>query len=84
MLTKPTENLEAYAHLLRARPALQRPTRANNVEARALLRQAIQLDPTYAAAYAALAEAYVIDVTMGWAESPTTFLVERFQIVNML
>jgi TolB-like protein/DNA-binding winged helix-turn-helix (wHTH) protein len=55
---KPTESLEAYEYVLRARPALQRPTRANNVEARALLRRAIQLDPNYAAAYAALAETY--------------------------
>jgi hypothetical protein len=34
VLTKPTENLEAYDFVLRARPALQSPTRANNVEAR--------------------------------------------------
>ena len=55
---KPTESLEAYDYVLRARPALQRPARAINVEARALLRRAIQLDPNYAAAYAALAETY--------------------------
>ncbi len=71
---KPTESLEAYDLVLRARPALQRPTRAGNVEARALLRQAIQLDPEYAAAYAALAETYYIDVSMGWAQSPTAAL----------
>ncbi len=71
VFAKPTENLEAYDYVLRARPALQRPTRANNVEARALLRRAIQLDPNYAAAYAALAETYHIAVSMGWAESPT-------------
>jgi adenylate cyclase len=71
---KPTENLEAYDYLLRARPALQRPTRANNVEARALLKNAIQLDPNYAAAYAGLAETYHIAVAMGWAESPTETL----------
>jgi TolB-like protein/DNA-binding winged helix-turn-helix (wHTH) protein len=57
---KPTESLEAYDYVLRARPALQRPARANNVEARAFLRRAIQLDPNYAAAYAALAETYHI------------------------
>jgi TolB-like protein/DNA-binding winged helix-turn-helix (wHTH) protein/cytochrome c-type biogenesis protein CcmH/NrfG len=71
---KPTKSLEAYDYVLRARPALQRPARANNVEARALLRRAIQLDPNYAAAYAALAETYHIDVSMGWAQSPTVAL----------
>ena len=73
-LAKPTENLEAYDYVLRARPALQRPTRANNVEARVLLRRAIELDPNYAAAYAALADTYHIATAMGWAESPIRFL----------
>ena len=36
VFAKPTGNLEAYDYVLRARPALQRPTRANIVEARAL------------------------------------------------
>lgn len=73
-LAKPTENLEAYDYVLRARPALQRPTRAGIVEARALLRQAIQIDPNYAAAYSALAETYYVSVSMGWAQSAQDFL----------
>lgn len=71
---KPTESLEAYDYVLRARPALQRPTRANNAQARALLRRAIEIDPSYAAAYAGLAETYHIDVSLGWAESPLASL----------
>jgi adenylate cyclase len=82
VFAKPTESLEAYDYVLRARPALQRPARANNVEARALLRRAIQLDPNYAAAYAALAETYHIDVSMGWAESPTTSLNRAEEMAN--
>jgi TolB-like protein/DNA-binding winged helix-turn-helix (wHTH) protein len=39
VFAKPTESLEAYDYVLRARPALERPTRANNVEARTLLRR---------------------------------------------
>jgi len=74
VFAKPTENLAAYDYVLRARPALQRPTRANNVEARSLLKHAIELDPNYAAAYAALAETYHLASSMGWAESPTAFL----------
>ena len=79
---RPTESLEAYDYVLRARPALQRPTRANNVEARAFLRHAIQLDPNYAAAYAGLADSYHIAVSMGWAESPTESLGRAEEMAN--
>jgi TolB-like protein/DNA-binding winged helix-turn-helix (wHTH) protein/cytochrome c-type biogenesis protein CcmH/NrfG len=82
VFAKPTESLEAYDLVLRSRPAFQRPTRANNVEARALLRRAIQLDPSYAAAYAALAETYHIAVSWGWAESPTVFLGRAGEMAN--
>jgi adenylate cyclase len=79
---KPPTSLEAYDYVLRARPALERPTRVNNVEAHTLLRHAIELDPNYAAAYAALAEADVVDVTMGWAESPTELLDRAEGLAN--
>jgi TolB-like protein/DNA-binding winged helix-turn-helix (wHTH) protein/cytochrome c-type biogenesis protein CcmH/NrfG len=82
VFAKPTESLEAYDLVLRSRPAFQRPTRANNVEARALLRRAIQLDPNYAAAYAALAETYHVAVSWGWAESPTVFLGRAEEMAN--
>ena len=80
VLAKPTENLAAYDYVLRARPALQRPTRANNVEARTLLRRAIELDPNYAAAYAALAETYHLAASMGWAESPVASLARAEEL----
>jgi AbiV family abortive infection protein len=80
VLAKPTENLAAYDYVLRARPALQRPTRANNVDARALLRRAIELDPNYAAAYAALAETYHLATSMGWAESPVAYLARAEEL----
>ena len=79
---RPTESLEAYDYVLRSRPAWQRPTRANNVEARTLLRRAIQLDPRYAAAYAALAETYHSAVSMGWAESPADYLSRAAENAN--
>src|SRR4051812_22201505 len=53
---KPTANFDAYDCVLRARPALQRPTRAGLVDARALLRRAIELDPGYAAPHSALGD----------------------------
>ena len=82
VFAKPTESLEAYDLVLRSRPAFQRPARASNVEARALLRRAIQLDPNYAAAYAALAETYHIAVSWGWAESPAAFLSRAEEMAN--
>src|SRR5262249_14109799 len=48
-LAKPTDNLEAYEYVLRARPTLQHPGRAEVVEARALFRRAIALDPNFSA-----------------------------------
>jgi len=71
---KPPDKLEAYDYVLRARPALRRPTRASIAQARALLKNAIEIDPNYAAAYAALAETYYVSTSMGWAESPVAFL----------
>jgi adenylate cyclase len=79
---KPTENLEAYDYVLRARPAVQHPTRENIVEARTALRQAIALDPNYAAAYAALAETFYTSVSMGWAESPTYFVHQAEELAD--
>jgi TolB-like protein/DNA-binding winged helix-turn-helix (wHTH) protein/Tfp pilus assembly protein PilF len=82
VLAKPTESLEAYEYVLRARPALQRPARADLVEARVLLRRAIALDPNYAAAYAALAETYHVAAVMGWAESPADTLSRAEELAN--
>ncbi len=82
VFTKPTDSLEAYDYVLRARPALQRPDRANLVEARALLKRAIEIDSNYAAAYTALAESYHVSMSMGWAESPVDFLSRAEKMAN--
>jgi adenylate cyclase len=66
-------NFDAYELDLRARPALQRPTRGGIVEARALLREAIARDPGYAAAHSALGESFHVALSMGWAESPDAY-----------
>jgi TolB-like protein/DNA-binding winged helix-turn-helix (wHTH) protein/Tfp pilus assembly protein PilF len=82
VLARPTDSLEAYEYVVRARPALQRPARANIVEARELLRRAIALDPNYASAYAALADTYHLATVMGWAESPSAFLERAAEFAN--
>jgi TolB-like protein/DNA-binding winged helix-turn-helix (wHTH) protein/Tfp pilus assembly protein PilF len=82
VLARPTDNLEAYEYVVRARPALQRPARANIVEARELLRRATALDANYASAYSALADTYHLATVMGWAESPTAFLDRAAEFAN--
>ncbi|MBR0697565.1 winged helix-turn-helix domain-containing protein [Bradyrhizobium lablabi] len=80
--TKPTGSLEAYDYVLRARPALQHPDRGNIVQARELLRRAIETDPDYAAAYSSLAETFFIATSMGWAETPAEFLARAEEVAN--
>lgn len=79
---KPTGSLEAYDYVLRARPALLHPERSKIVQARALLRRAIEADPGYSAAYSSLAETYFIAASMGWAEVPAEFLARAEEMAN--
>ena len=53
-LAKPTSNLAAYEYVLRGRGAWSHETRESNDEAIDLFQRAIDLDPNYADAYAAL------------------------------
>ena len=68
ILAKPTANLAAYEYVLRGREFLSHATRDKNDEASALFQRAIDLDPGYAAAYAALGGSHFEAVVAGWAE----------------
>src|SRR5262249_18688707 len=68
ILAKPTENLAAYEFVLRGRGFLSNATRDKNDEAAALFQRAIDLDPNYAAAYAALGGAHFEAFVSGWTE----------------
>jgi len=68
VLTKPTENLAAYEYVLRGREFLSHASRDKNDEAAALFQRAIDLDPNYAAAYAALGGSHFEAVVSGWTE----------------
>jgi adenylate cyclase len=67
-LAKPTESLAAYEYLLRGRDLVLPATRDKNDEARKMFQRAIDLDPNYAAAYAALGGSYYDAVVSGWTE----------------
>jgi adenylate cyclase len=67
-LAKPTESLAAYEHVLRGREHLSRATRDSNDEAQDMFQRAIDLDPSYAAAYAELGLTLIEAVASGWTE----------------
>ena len=67
-LAKPTRNLAAYEYVLRGREFMSHATRDGNHEARDMFEHAISLDPSYAAAYAALGFLLVEAVASGWTE----------------
>src|SRR5262249_33664415 len=68
ILTKPTENLAAYEYLLRGREFASHASRETNDEAADFFQPAIDLDPNYAAAYAALGGSHFEAVVSGWTE----------------
>lgn len=79
-----TKNVEALDCFLRARAMLRGPTQNLEVYKRitALLHQAIEADPAYAAPYAALAMAHVIDYQNRWTDDPERSLVEGKRLAD--
>jgi TolB-like protein/Tfp pilus assembly protein PilF len=67
-LRKPTDNLDAYDLLLRARALTADPTRPANRQAREMLERVAQMAPGYADAYAELADVYFQRAAFGWSE----------------
>jgi tetratricopeptide (TPR) repeat protein len=67
-LTRPTESLAAYEYVLRGREHFSRATRDSNDEAQDMFQRAINLDPSYAAAYAELGLSLIEAVASGWTE----------------
>jgi adenylate cyclase len=70
-LAKPTENLAAYEYVLRGREHFSRANRDSSDEAQDMFQRAIDLDPSYAAAYAELGLTLIEAVASGWTEFVT-------------
>jgi adenylate cyclase len=64
------ENLQAYDAVLCAREKWIKFNEADNLEARRLYGQAIELDPDYARAYSGLAWTYLMEKFENWGDAP--------------
>lgn len=63
---KPTESLDAYDNYLRGMASLHQWTKDSSDEALRLFNQAIELDPSFAAAYGMAAWSFVLRKGNGW------------------
>jgi TolB-like protein len=63
---KPTESLDAYDYYLRGMAGLHLWTKESNKDALAHFYRAIELDPSFASAYAMAARCYSQRLTSGW------------------
>ncbi|HEV8711751.1 MAG TPA: adenylate/guanylate cyclase domain-containing protein [Candidatus Binatia bacterium] len=70
LVRKSTDNLEAYDTFLRGVEYVYRTTQEANAQARQMYEKALELDPQYAAAYAALGWTYFLDWFMQWSPDP--------------
>lgn len=77
-----TRNLEAYETFQRGQLALQTRRKAENENARELFRRAIDLDATFARAYAALAMTHAADYRNQWAQDRALALERAFQLAR--
>ena len=68
------ENLQAYDAVLCAREKWAKFNEADNLEARKLYQQAIELDPDYARAYSGLAWTYLMEKYERWGDAPDAAL----------
>jgi adenylate cyclase len=69
-----TGSVEAYESWLRARELLGRGTREGVVQAQAMHRRVIEIDPNFAAPHAGLALAAIAGYINGWAPDPAQAL----------
>jgi DNA-binding SARP family transcriptional activator/TolB-like protein/Tfp pilus assembly protein PilF len=80
--SRPVSDPSAYDLLLRALALIDRLERSQFVQAGELLRQAITLEPDYAAAHAWYAYWHVFLVGQGWARDPTVGMTEAGRLAE--
>jgi TolB-like protein/class 3 adenylate cyclase/cytochrome c-type biogenesis protein CcmH/NrfG len=82
VLAKSTDNLAAYEYVLRGQALLARQSRGENFEARKLFRQAVEIDPNYAAAYAGLGWTFYEPVLWGWTGTPQESMNRAYDLAQ--
>jgi tetratricopeptide (TPR) repeat protein len=75
-----TRNLEAYESFLRAQSALVVRSKADNDLARQLYSRAVQLDPSFARAYAGIALTYAAERRNGWTSDGAGALAKASEL----
>ena len=78
---QPTD-YSAYEYLLKGKYNYRQRTRATNYEARQLFTQAVERDPTYAAAYVALGWTYMREMYDGWSEFPNRSIQKALELAQ--
>ncbi|MFQ5898326.1 MAG: tetratricopeptide repeat protein [Candidatus Methylomirabilia bacterium] len=79
LVRRHTDNPEAYDYVLRGWQYYRRTTKEANTQARQMFEKAINLDPEYAAAYAALGWTYVLEWALQWNRHPES-LDQAFEL----
>ena len=70
LMSKDTQNMEAYDHFLRGLEYHNRFTKEANVQARQMFEKAIVLDPEYALAHSLLGWTHLLEWSFGWSQDP--------------
>ncbi|MFQ5937327.1 MAG: adenylate/guanylate cyclase domain-containing protein [Acidiferrobacterales bacterium] len=81
-MRKDTDSAEAYDFVLRGREYRSRTTRSANTEAQKMFQRAIELDPRYASAYAALGWCYFDALRWGWTASPSQAMQQAHDLAQ--
>jgi adenylate cyclase len=82
LITKGTENIEAYLKTLQARSYFRRYDRGSSLLARQIFEEVIALDPQYPMPYAMLGWTYWNDVFVGWSDSPSESMKRAFALAQ--
>lgn len=81
LVRKYTDNMEAYDLYLQGAEYQNRFTKKANVKARQMFKRAIDLDPEFAIAYAALGFTHFHERTFGWSQDPQS-LEHAFELAQ--
>jgi adenylate cyclase len=82
MWARGTNHLDAYVKVLDATEKVLRMNRESNVLARQLAKEAIDLDPKYAAAYTILGATHMFDVWLGTSSSPKQSIAQAIALAK--